>query len=168
MNKIVLLLATMVISGLTARGATAKIESPHTAQTSASWTMSDHRLFWNNKDQTLYAEVTFDNRLYSDSTNPFGRESFVFPLPGVKLDPNTKTLFAKTKTGQNVPVAEIRKTLFLDTIVPLPGARIFVIKKSGTVNLTLTADTTLRPGCCDRNWMECSDDQGLQTLIRSF
>jgi len=168
MNKLFLLLAALVLGSLAAQGATAKIESPYTAQTSASWIMSNHRLFWNNKDQTLYAEITFDNRLYSDRTNPPDHESFLFPFPGVKLDPKTKTFYVESKTGQHVPVAETHTMLFWKTIEPLPGTRIFVIKKSGTIKVTLTADTEATPDNLDRHWMECSEDQWLQNLLRSF
>jgi len=166
--KRTLFLLVFLGAALGALAATVKIESPATAQTYASWSMSNQRLFWNTKDQTLCAQITFDNHLHSASDSPPARESFTFPLPGVKLDPKTKTFYAESKTKQKVTVAETRKSLFVDTIVPTPTTKIFVLKKSGAVNVVLAADTESRPGSGDRQWVECNDDQRLQGLLRSF
>jgi sugar lactone lactonase YvrE len=155
----------MAMAGLGAHAATVKIVSPGKAQTYAYSSLTGSCFFWNQKEQTLYARLTFDNHLYASRTEPLDQESFVFAFPGVTFDAATNLYRATGADGQPVPVAERKKHLIGHVIVPLPGTVTFVNKRSGAVTVVLTVDTD-HPQT--RHWREHSDNWSLQNGLRDL
>ena len=121
------------------------ITSPDTATTFAFGTIKHHALIW-NKD-TLIARITFtDVDLTTQETDDDTHE---FRLPGITFDSAKGIFYAQTAKGEMIPVAHIKKTLFLKSIETLPNARVRIIREHGTVNVILEAispnDPALHP-----------------------
>jgi hypothetical protein len=113
------------------------IPSPDTATTFVFGSIKSRALVWNDKTQTLVAEVTFqdeqqDNLQANDDTHRFR-------LPGVTLDQAHGIFYATSPKGEVIPVARRRKTLFLTTIQVLPNAVIRIFHEHGNVEVTLEA-----------------------------
>ena len=113
------------------------ITSPDTASTYAYGTIKNHALVWNKAAKVLIARVTFidaqqDNSQAIDDTHDFR-------LPGVTFNPTTGIFSATTAKGEIIPVARVKKVLFINSIETLPNAVVRVLHPKGNVTVILEA-----------------------------
>jgi hypothetical protein len=113
------------------------ITSPDTATTFAYGTVKNHTLFWNKSKKALFAQVTFNDPNQSDGTQT--DDTHEFRLPGVTFDEAKGVFFATTAKGEVIPVAHIKKTLFMKSIEVLPNANIRILHPRGLVTVILEA-----------------------------
>jgi hypothetical protein len=153
LTKGVACLAVMLLAGPLWAGLVT-IVSPDKAQTNAESRIKKADLEWRDKDQTLYADVTFSNELYVSRGDGLNEEYFLFRLPGVKADPTTRTLYAQDDSGVRVPVATWQDGLLGRHITLAPGAYIHIREAHGAVRVVLTATST-PPAVGERShWLE--------------
>ncbi len=153
MTKTVACLAvTLLASPLWAGPVT--IASPDKAQTNAESRVKKANLEWNDKDQALYADITFSNDLYVSRGDALNEEYFLFRFPGVTADPATKTYYVQDNNGQRVPVATWQDGFLGRHITLSPGTYIHIREAHGDVRVVLTATST-PPAFGRRNhWLE--------------
>jgi hypothetical protein len=150
------------------RAATVKIASPDSAKTYADGEAIQHSLVWNSKTQALSANIRFSNHLYANQDEPAAEESFVFHLPGVTFDPQTRELCAKGEHGERVVVGTLRKHLIGHYVNPAAGTVILIVKHGGEVTVVLTADSDQQPcGICG-HWLERESGVSLENFIHSW
>jgi hypothetical protein len=113
------------------------ITSPDTASTFVFSTIKNRALIWDKATQTLLAEVTFVDE-QQDSLQP-NDDTHRFRLPGIILDPVHGIFYATSATGEKIPVAQRKKTLFISSVEPLPNAVVRVSHRHGEVSVTLEA-----------------------------
>jgi hypothetical protein len=113
------------------------ITSPDAATTYAYSSIKEHELFWDKKTQTLIARVVF-TPVDSDSASA-DDDSHNFRLPGVTFDHATGIFSAVTAAGDSIPVAKIRKRLFLTIIETLPNAVVRIHHERGQVSVVMEA-----------------------------
>ena len=111
------------------------ITSPDKGTTFAFGTIKTHSLIWNNN--MLVARVTFTDQ--DVTTQEASDDTLEFRLPGVTFDSAKGIFYAQTATGEMIPVAHIKKTLFLKSIETLPNAHVRVIHPKGVVSVVLEA-----------------------------
>jgi hypothetical protein len=120
------------------------IVSPDTAATYVYGSIKDQGLIWNNKEQLLIIHVTFIN---GQDGSGYAREDIHdFRIPGVTLDEAKGIFFARSAKGEIVPVARIRKTLFIKSIETLPNSAVHIQMSRGNVSVTLNAVSPDDPG----------------------
>jgi hypothetical protein len=113
------------------------ITSPDTATTFAYGTIKTHALVWNNNEKMLIARVTFAD---ADQSNGMGNDdTHDFRLPGVSFDETKGVFFATSQGGEIIPVARIKKVLFIKTIEATPNAVVRVLHPHGNVTVILEA-----------------------------
>jgi hypothetical protein len=123
------------------------ITSPDTGTTFAFGTIKNHALIWNKSKKVLIARVTFaeEDSNYGQSTD----DTHDFRLPGVTFDEAKGVFFATTAKGEVIPVAHIKKTLFIKSIEVLPNANIRILHPRGIITVILEAispnDPAMRP-----------------------
>jgi hypothetical protein len=113
------------------------ITSPDKATTFAYGSIKSHALVWNKNEKMLVAMVTF-----TDADQNFGQSNedmHEFRLPGVRFDEAKGVFLATTAKGEVIPIAHIKKTLFIKTIEVLPNARIRILHSRGNVTIILEA-----------------------------
>ena len=140
LKKVVACLA-MILLASPVWAASVSIPSPDQAQTYADGRLTNGKLTWSNKEQALYASLTFSNELYDTQGERLTEERFLFKLPGVMADPATKTYSAQDDSGQRVPVATWQDGFFGRRIMVSPGACFHVQNSHGTVRVVMTATT---------------------------
>jgi hypothetical protein len=114
--------------------------SPDKGQTHAYSHVSKSKFVWLAKEQTLSADITFNNEMYAGgSGEPPRQESFLFKFPGVTFDPATKQFFAQDKAGSKMAVASSSDGSPRGNIKPLAGTRVYICKRHGEVHVVLTA-----------------------------
>jgi hypothetical protein len=134
------------------------VQSPDVAHTYAVGRVIDHELRWLAGEGALVASVTFSNVDFVTREEERGDDRFDFFLPGVKLDGRTGIFH----DPDGVPVAVLHKEIVGTQIRLLPGARILISNRSGTVHLTLTATTESQPGL---RWMESNQGSFLPGIF---
>jgi hypothetical protein len=70
--------------------------------------------------------------------------------------------FVNGRRGQTIPVARFRGAPFCGWVDLAPGAKIYLLKKSGHVTAILTATDHVRAGS---QWIETDDNWSLQNLL---
>jgi hypothetical protein len=151
--KIALFAALVILPSLL-HANTVKIVSPDTAQTYTYSSVTWRSFHWDAAQQQFTARITFSNYQYVSHDELLDEESYNFEFPGVKFDPGTGTFFAKGSNGRHVAVAELSKDLIGQSIKPLPGTVIHVLKQSGKVVVILTG-SNIAYGNTDRvHWSE--------------
>jgi hypothetical protein len=104
-------------------------------------------LIWNKSEKLLIARVTFTDAEQTENTPE--DDTHEFRLPGVTFDEARGVFLATTATGEIIPVAHFKKTLFLKSIEMLPNARVRIIHPRGNVTVILEAispdDPSLHP-----------------------
>jgi hypothetical protein len=113
------------------------ITSPDAGTTFAYGTIKSHVLIWNKSERVLIARVTF-----TDAEQNLGQpndDTHEFRLPGVTLDEAKGVFLAKTAKGEVIPIAHIKRVLFIRTIETLPNARIRILHPKGNVTVILEA-----------------------------
>ena len=113
------------------------ITSPDTATTFAFGTVKNHTLVWNKKEKVLVAHVTFTDANQSNGTP--SDDSHEFRLPGVTFDEAKGVFLATTAKGEVIPVAHIKKTLFIKSIETTQNAVIRILHPRGDVTVILEA-----------------------------
>jgi hypothetical protein len=113
------------------------ITSPDAAATFAYGTVKNHALIWNKSGKVLIARVTF-----TDAEQNLGQpndDTHEFRLPGVSFDEAKGVFFATLAKGEMIPVAHIKKTLFIKSIETVPSAHIRILHPRGDVTVILEA-----------------------------
>ncbi|HUB66661.1 MAG TPA: hypothetical protein VL981_04170 [Candidatus Methylacidiphilales bacterium] len=118
-------------------GPAISITSPDAAITFAYGSVQDHCLIWDSKNKILLARVVFtDAELgYSQAQE----DQHTFRLPGVNFDEAKGLFYAISAKGETIPVAQIKKVLFLKTIEVLPNANVRIEHPHGNVTVVLEA-----------------------------
>jgi hypothetical protein len=123
------------------------IKSPDSATTFVYATIKQHQLLWNHGQ--LFARVVFAS-VDDEGGSANDQDEHDFRLPGVTFDEKKGVFFAMTAAGDAIPIAHIKKTLFLKTIEPLPNANVIVQHPHGNVSVVLEAirpdDAAMHPG----------------------
>jgi len=119
------------------------IASPDTGTTFAYGTVKNHTLVWNKKEKVLIAQVTFSEE--DPSSGPSNDDTHEFRLPGVTFDETKGIFFATTARGEVIPVARIKKTLFMKSIEVLPNANIRILHPRGVISVILEAISPTDP-----------------------
>ncbi|MCX7824248.1 MAG: hypothetical protein N2689_01660 [Verrucomicrobiae bacterium] len=159
-------LAGLLAGVAAAQATTIFIASPDTAQTFTYGSVSEHRLFWNGKEGRLYAYLRFCNRPYDSGSEPPAAESFLFALPGIKLDAVSGTFYAETRDGRRVPVAEWRGGWPHRRIVPSEGTLLVIARCGGRASVCLFAtDEKTERGWAACSWASINDNWSLQNLV---
>ena len=165
--KIALLAAVILFPALL-QANSVKVLSPDTAQTLTYSNITWRSFHWDAARHQLSARITFSNYNYVTHDEPLVEESYSFEFPGVKFDRGTNRFFARTSGGRSVAVAELSKDLIGQSIKPLAGTVVHVIKQSGKVVVVLTADD-LAPGNSGRlHWSEENEGFYLNNLLSSL
>ena len=113
------------------------ITSPDTATTFAYGTIKNHALIWNKSGKVLIARVTF-----TDAEQSLGQpndDTHEFRLPGVTFDEAKGVFFATSAKGEVIPVARIKKVLFIKTIETTPNAVVRILHPRGIITVVLEA-----------------------------
>jgi hypothetical protein len=113
------------------------ITSPDVATTFAYGTVKNHALVWNKKEKVLIARVTFTDPSPSDGMP--SDDTHEFRLPGVTFDEAKGVFLATTSKGEVIPVAHIKKTLFIKSIETTQNAVIRILHPRGNVTVILEA-----------------------------
>jgi len=113
------------------------ITSPDTGSTFVFSTLKTRALMWNKSSRMLIARLTFTEDDENSSTPQ--DDTLEFRLPGISFD-EAKGIFSATSAkGEVIPVAQIKKQLFLKTIEILPNAHVRIIRERGNVSVILEA-----------------------------
>jgi hypothetical protein len=155
-------LATLFAAGASAIASATSILSPDHHQTFAYGEMIWHQLYLERTGGELAARITFSNLPYADDDVPRRDESFDFRFPGIKFDATRRMFFVNGRRGQTIPVARFRGGPFCGWVDLAPGAKIYLLKKSGRVTAILTATDHARAGS---QWVETDDNWSLQNLL---
>jgi hypothetical protein len=128
------------------------ISSPDTGSTFVYGTLKGRQLYWDRRDKMLIARVTFTDASLLDNNSPQD-DTMEFRLPGVAFDEAQGVFSATSAKGDVIPIARIKKALFIKTIQVLPNARVRIIRDRGTVNVILEAispnDPAMHPAPTD-------------------
>jgi hypothetical protein len=158
--RVTIFLAILLTTNAAIAGAIV-IASPHHPQTFAYGEVIWHQLYVPRANGELVARVTFSNLPYAGDDEPRRDESFDFYFPGVQFDSAQRIFFARNDHDKLVPVARFRKGI-LDGIDLAPGAKIYLLKKSGRVTAILTASDHPRAGS---RWIEMDNNFSLQNIL---
>lgn len=113
------------------------ITSPDTAVTFAYGDVKQRSLSWDDKNKLLMAHVVFTDAHSSEGASQ--DDSHEFRFPGVSFDETKGIFYAVSASGEIIPVARVKKTLFFKTIEILPNAVIRVQHPHGNVTIRLEA-----------------------------
>jgi hypothetical protein len=160
--KIMTLLAVAFGSMQAAFGGELIIKSPDHAQTFAYGEMVRHQLYVDPATHVFTARVTLSNSPYVGDGEPRVDEPFDFRFPGVQVNPANRTLFARARRGDPITVAVFHGEPECGWIDLAPGAKIYLLKKSGRVSAVLTATDQPRVGM---RWIEMDNNWSLQNLL---
>ena len=120
------------------QGPPISITSPDTGSTFVYGTLKGRQLYWNKSQKMLIARVTYTDASLLDN-NSAQDDTMEFRLPGVAFDEARGVFSATTAKGEVIPIAHIKKALFIKTIEILPNARVRVIRDHGAVSVILEA-----------------------------
>lgn len=134
------------------------VDSPNVGHVGALDRMTHHELRWIPSQGALVASVTFSNVDFVSREEPRRDEQVDFYLPGVRLDASSGIFY----DPYGVPVAALRRQFFGSQIRLLPGAKIWIADRSGTLRLALTATEAPRPGL---RWVETNEVSLLSNLF---
>ena len=151
-KAVVCLAVTLLASPLWAGSVT--IVSPDKVKTNSESRVKERFLRWNDKDKALYADITFSNDVHAGASDPLNEEYFLFKIPGVIKDSETKTFYAQDESGQRVPVATYQKGLFGRHLTLSPGTYIHIQKNHGNVRVVMTLSTTPPKDAPNDHWLE--------------
>lgn len=113
------------------------ITSPQNGTTYPKASIKNRALIWNKGRKMLIVCVTFtDNRESSGSSND---DTHYFDLPGVTFDEAKGIFYAASIKGESIPVAHIKKALFMKSIEVTPNAIVRVMYPRGDITVRLEA-----------------------------
>ena len=156
--------ALLTTSASAVAGAVA-IASPQHPQTFAYGETISHQLYVLCVNGELVARITFSNLPYAGDGEPRRDESFDFHFPGVRYDSRQGIFLAKNDHGELIPVARMRKGIFLNGIDLASGAKMYVLKESGRVTAILAASDHPRAGS---QWIEMDNNFSLQNVLAAL
>jgi hypothetical protein len=160
--RLAIFLAALLTTSASAIAGAIAIASPHHPQTFAYGEMISHQLYVPCVNGELVARITFSNLPYAGDDEPRRDESFDFHFPGVQFDSAQRTFFGRNGHGELIPVARFRNDIFLDGIDLAPGAKIYLLKESGRITVTLTATNYPRGGT---RWVQMDNNFSLQNIL---
>ena len=160
--KRLIVFVLMALTASIARAEQIEITSPDQAYTFAYGAVFSHQVERNPLTKQLIANVTFSNYPYAGDRQPRCDETFDFRFPGLRFDAAHQTFFARTGHNEWIPVAEWRSSIPYGGYELAPGARIFLLKRSGHVTAVLSASKPARDGA---RWVENDDNLSLQNLL---
>jgi hypothetical protein len=163
--RFVVLLTAIFATRMSVIADAVSVNSPDHAQTFAYGEMRAHRLYFDPAADELAAQITFSNSPYADSNDPRKDESFDFRFPGVRFDSAQRVFFARSGAGELVPVAQFREGLACGGVELAPGAKIYLVKESGRVTVTLTATMYPRAGT---RWVQMDNNFSLQNVLKAL
>lgn len=157
-----ILLATLLITSAWAAAGAISITSPSHPQTFTYGAMIWHELYLQCTARELAARITFSNLPYAGDNEPRRDESFDFRFPGVQFDSTRRAFFVNSRHGERIPVARFRDPASYGWVDLVPGAKIYLLKETGRVTVTLTATNYPRAGI---RWIEMDNNFSLQNLL---
>jgi hypothetical protein len=160
--RVAIVLAVLVGTNSLALAGAIKITSPDQAQTFAYGETTWRQLYLEPRTGGLTARITFTNLPYADSNEPRRDDPFDFRFPRVRFDSARRAFFASGSRGELILVARLRGDPTCGWIDLAPGAKIYLLKKSGRVTAILTATDYPRAG---NQWIETDDNWSLQNLL---
>ncbi len=164
--RLAIFLTIILTSSVTVMAEAVSITSPDHAQTFAYGEMISHQIYLNQSAGRLVVQITFSNQPYADCNDPPTNESFDFRFPDVQFDSAHRLFFARNGDGELIPIARSGKGLACGRIDLAPGAKIYLVKESGRVTVTLTATNYPRAGA---RWVQMDNNFSLQnTLVALF
>jgi len=113
------------------------ITSPDIGTTFVFGAIKNHALIWNKNAKVLIAQVTFIDAQQDDGQS--NEDTHEFRLPGVNFDEAKGIFFATSAKGEMIPVAHIKKILFLKSIETLPNAVVRIQHPKGIITVILEA-----------------------------
>jgi hypothetical protein len=129
------------------------ITSPDTGTTYAFGTIKTHSLYWDKNQKILIARVTFVDENTDSATQ--SSDTHEFRVPGITFDGAKGIFTATTAKGDVIPVAHIKKVLFVKTIETTPNAAVRVLHPRGNITVILEAispdDPAMHPAPTDPN-----------------
>jgi len=155
------LLAFLCGANASALAGAISITSPNRPQTFTYGEMIWHQLYQRANGE-LAARITFSNLPYVCDDTPRTDEPFDFHFPGVRLDSTRGIFFARSRHGELIPVAHIRRFPIYDWIDLSPGAKIYLLKDRGRVTATLTVTDFPRGGI---RWIQMDNNFSLDNLL---
>jgi hypothetical protein len=160
--RVAIFLAILIGTSGSALAGAIKITSPDQAQTFAYGETAWRQLYLEPRTGGLTARITFTNLPYADSNEPRRDDPFDFRFSRVRFDSARRAFFAIGSRGELIPVARLRGDSMCGWIDLAPGAKIYLLKKSGRVTAILTATDYPRGGS---QWIETDDNWSLQNLL---
>jgi hypothetical protein len=160
--RVAFFLATLFAASVSAIASATSIVSPDHPQTFAYGETIWHQLYLERAGGELAARITFSNLPYASDDEPRRDESFDFRFPGIKFDATRRAFFVSGRGSQTIPVARFRGDLFCGWVDLAPGAKIYLLKKSGRLTAILTATDYPRAGS---QWIETDDNWSLQNIL---
>ncbi len=155
-------LASLLMTSAWAVADAISITSPDHPQTFAYGEMIWHQLYLERSGGELAARITFSNLPYAGDDEPRRDESFDFRFPSLQFDSARRTFIVNSRHGERIPVARFRNDPAFGWIDLAPGAKIYLLKESGRVTVTLTATNYPRAGM---RWVEMDNNFSLQNLL---
>lgn len=155
-------LATLFGASVSTVASATSVISPNHPQTFAYCQVLWHQLYFQYGGRELVARVTFSNLSYASDEEPRRDEAFDFRFPGTKFDPGRHAFVARGRRGESIVVAQVRRGPVYRWIDLAPGAKIYLLKKSGRVTAILTATDHPRSGS---QWIETDDNFSLQNIL---
>jgi hypothetical protein len=129
--RVAIVLAVLVGTNSLALAGAIKITSPDQAQTFAYGETTWRQLYLEPSTGGLTARITFTNLPYADSNEPRRDDPFDFRFPRVRFDSARRAFFASGSRGELILVARLRGDPTCGWIDLAPGAKIYLVKKSG-------------------------------------
>jgi hypothetical protein len=159
--RVAILLAVLFAANGSALADAISITSPNHPQTFTYGEMIWHQLYKRTSGE-LAVQITFSNRPYVGDDTPRTDESFDFRFPGVQFDSTRRAFFVNSRHGERIPVARFRDPASYGWVDLVPGAKIYLLKETGRVAVTLTATNYPRAGI---RWIEMDNNFSLQNLL---
>jgi len=113
------------------------IASPDHATTYPRAQIKTHTLLWYAKQKMLVACVTFTDAMQNNGMSH--DDTYYFHLPGISFDEAKGIFTATSAKGEVIPVARIKKTLFIKSIQVTPNANVRIVYPGGDIAVTLLA-----------------------------
>ena len=141
-----ILLGIVLTATASAFAGAISVTSPDHAKTFAYGETIWRQLYLDRTRGELAARITFSNLPYACSNEPRTDEPFDFRFPGIRFDSANRTFFATGRHREQIPVARLRGDPACGWTDLLPGAKIYLLKRSGRVTAILTATDYPRRG----------------------
>jgi hypothetical protein len=132
------------------------ITSPDTGTTFSHADIKSHSLIWQKKSKSLVAVITFSDARDTDSQAP--DDTHYFQLPGVTFDEAKGIFTAVAASGEIIPVARIKKSLFLKSIEVMPNANVRIMAPGGDITVILEAISPNDPAMHPKSAKDSNSD----------